>query len=139
MIQKQTRLVVADNSGAKEVQVIHVCGSTGKTIAELGDVVQCSVKVAMPGREVKKKQVVAGVIVRTRKELRRPDGSYISFGDNAIVLIKGVHDPEPLGTRIFGPIARELRDKHVKGIPKDVKTPPKDKYAKILSLAPEVI
>lgn len=139
MIQKQTRLVVADNSGAKEVQVIHVCGSTGKRYARLGDVVQCSVKVAIPGREVKKKQKVAGVIVRTRKELRRPDGSYVSFGDNAIVLIKGVHDPEPLGTRIFGPVARELKDRHTKPMAKDAKNPPKDKYAKILSLAPEVV
>jgi large subunit ribosomal protein L14 len=141
MIQKQTRLVVADNSGAKEVQVIHVCGSTGKRYARLGDVVQCSVKFAIPGREVKKKQKVAGVVVRTRKELRRPDGSYVSFGENAVVLIKGVNDPEPIGTRIFGPIARELKDRFVaREGKKDSKVAPKkDRYAKILSLAPEVI
>jgi large subunit ribosomal protein L14 len=142
MIQKQTRLIVADNSGAKEVQVIHVCGPSGKRYAYLGDVVKCAVKVAIPGREVKKKQIVSGVIVRTRKELRRPDGSYVSFGENAIVLTKAVDDPEPVGTRVFGPIARELKDRYAVSMPKDAKAAPKDrkdKYAKILSLAPEVV
>jgi len=109
MVQKQTYLVVADNSGAKSVQCIHVVGSTGKTIAYLGDIIKCAVKKAIPGQQVKKGDVVTGVIVRTRKEFRRQDGSYIRFGDNAVVLIKSVEDPTPIGSRIFGPVARELR------------------------------
>jgi large subunit ribosomal protein L14 len=123
MIQKQTRLSVADNTGAKEVQCIHIVGSTGKRFARIGDVVICSVKEALPNREVKKKQVVSAVIVRTVKEYRRTDGSYIAFGDNAVVLIKAVNDPEPRGTRVFGPVAREL----------------KDRFPKILSLALEAL
>lgn len=127
MIQKQSYLVVADNSGAKEVQVIHIFGSTGKRFAYIGDVVKCAVKKAIPGQQVKKSDVVTGIIVRTRKEYRREDGSYIRFGDNAIVLIKGIEDTAPIGSRIFGPIARELRTKG------------KDKYADIISRAPAVI
>lgn len=127
MIQKQSYLVVADNSGAKEVQVIHIFGSTGKRFAYIGDLVKCAVKKATPGQQVKKSDIVTGIIVRTRKEYRRDDGSYIRFGDNAIVLIKGVDDPAPIGTRIFGPIARDIR------------TQGKDKYADIISRAPAVL
>jgi large subunit ribosomal protein L14 len=127
MVQKQSYLVVADNSGAKEVQVIHIFGSTGKRYAYVGDLVKCAVKKAIPGQQVKKSQIVTGVIVRTRKEYRREDGSYIRFGDNAIVLIKAIDDSTPVGSRIFGPIARELR---LKG---------KDRYADIISRAPAVI
>ncbi len=122
MVQKESYLVVADNSGAKELQVIHVVGSTRKRFAFLGDKVKCSVKKAIPGGTVKKSQVVDVVIVRARKEMRRDDGSYISFGDNAGVIIN--KDGEPVGTRIFGPIARELRAKG---------------FTKIISLAPEVL
>lgn len=106
MIQKETNLVVADNTGAKEIRVIHIVGSTGKRFARIGDLVKASVKKAMPGGSVKKKDVVTAVIVRTRKECRRNDGSYIRFGDNAAVIVK---DNEPVGSRIFGPIAREIR------------------------------
>ena len=122
MIQKQSILEVADNSGAKKVMVINVTGSTRKRFARLGDIVKVTVKKAIPGATVKKSQVCDAVIVRTRKEVRRADGSYIRFGDNAAVIIN--KDGNPLGTRIFGPVARELR---VGG------------YNKILSLAPEVL
>ena len=121
MIQKESYLEVADNSGAKELQCFHIIGSTRKRFAYLGDTVKCSVKKAIPGGMVKKSEIVTAVIVRTRKEVRRADGSYIRFGDNAAVIIK---DGEPIGTRIFGPIGRELRAKG---------------YTKILSLAPEVL
>ena len=121
MVQKQTYLDVADNSGAKSLQCIHVIGSTRKRFAFLGEEVICTVKKAIPGGMVKKSEIVKAVIVRTRKEFRRDDGSYIRFGDNAAVIIK---DGEPVGTRIFGPIAREVRTKG---------------YSKIISLAPEVL
>lgn len=124
MIQKQTYLEVADNSGAKELQCIHVVGSTGKKIARIGDIVVCAVKSAIPNGLVKKSDVVRAVIVRTKKEYRRDDGSYIRFGENAAVIIKSVDDFTPVATRIFGPIARELRARG---------------YAKIISLAPEVL
>jgi len=121
MIQKQTYLEVADNSGAKLLQVIQIKGGTGRRYAYLGDLVKGAVKVAIPGSQVKKGDVVDAVIVRTKKEQRRKDGSYIRFGDNAAVIIK---DREPIATRIFGPVARELRAKG---------------FAKIASLAPEVL
>ena len=121
MIQKESYLVVADNSGAKALQCIHIIGSTRKRFAYLGDTIKCSVKKAIPGGMVKKGDVVTALIVRTRKELRRTDGSYIRFGDNAAVILK---DGELIGTRIFGPIAREIRAKG---------------YTKIASLAPEVL
>lgn len=121
MIQKESYLTVADNSGAKELQCIHIVGSTRKRYAYLSDIIRCSVKSAAPGGAVKKGDVVTAVIVRTRKEFRREDGSYIRFGDNAAVIIK---DMEPVATRIFGPIAREVRGKG---------------FAKIVSLAPEVL
>ena len=122
MIQKETNLVVADNSGAKAMRVIHVVGSTRKESAQLGETVVCAVKEAEPGGLVKKKQVVKVVIVRTVKPTRREDGSYIRFGENAGVIIKD--DGEPVGSRIFGPVGRELRTKG---------------YSKIVSLAPEVL
>ena len=122
MIQQETRLKVADNSGAKEVLCIKVLGGTRKKYGRLGDIIVVTVKKAIPGGLVKKGEVTKAVIVRTRKELRRKDGSYIRFDDNAAVLING--QKEPQGTRVFGPIARELREK---------------KFMKILSLAPEVI
>ena len=122
MIQQETRLKVADNSGAKEVLCIKVLGGTRKKYAKLGDIIVVTVKKAIPGGIVKKGEVTKAVIVRTRKELRRKDGSYIRFDDNAAVLINA--QKEPQGTRVFGPIARELREK---------------KFMKILSLAPEVI
>jgi large subunit ribosomal protein L14 len=122
MIQQETRLTVADNSGAKEVLCIKVLGGTRKKYARLGDLIVVTVKKAIPGGIVKKGEVTKAVIVRTRKELRRKDGSYIRFDDNAAVLIN--NQKEPQGTRVFGPIARELREK---------------KFMKILSLAPEVI
>src|ERR1700722_9363614 len=108
MIQKETYLDVADNSGAQELLCIHVVGSRRKRFAYLGDVIKCSVKKAIPGGIVKKGEVVTAVVVRTRKAFRRNDGSYIRFGDNAAVIIK---DKEPIASRIFGPIARELRAK----------------------------
>ena len=120
MIQKQTYLEVADNSGAKELQCIHIVGSTGKRYAYLADRIKCAVKRAIPGGMVKKGDVVDAVIVRTRKEYRREDGSYIRFGDNAAVILK---DNEPIATRMFGPMAREVR---------------KD-FPKIISLAQEVL
>lgn len=122
MIQNETNLVVADNSGAKKVRVIHVPGGTHRRYAGIGDVVVVSVKAAIPGGAVKKKDVSRAVVVRTKKEFRRKDGTYIRFDENAVVLINA--QGEPKGTRIFGPIARELRDKQ---------------YMKIISLAPEVL
>jgi len=125
MIQKESYLEVADNSGAKALQCIHVIGSTRKRFAYLGEKIICSVKKAIPGGIVKKGEVVTAVIVRTRKEFRRPDGSYIRFGDNAAVIVKkDKESKEPIASRIFGPIARELRTKG---------------YSKIVSLAPEVL
>ncbi len=122
MIQMQTRLAVADNTGAKEVQCIKVLGGTNRRTAGLGDIVVCSVKSVIPGSEVKKKSVVRGVIVRCRKPTRRVDGSYVRFDTNAIVIID--NDKNPRGTRIFGAVARELRDRN---------------FMKIVSLASEVV
>ena len=122
MIQPQTRLKVADNSGAKVIQCIKVLGGSMKRTANIGDVIVASVKTATPGGVVKKKDVVKAVIVRSVKGVRRPDGSYIRFDENAAVIID--HNKQPKGTRIFGPVARELRD---------------DDYMKIISLAPEVL
>ncbi|MFA5075393.1 MAG: 50S ribosomal protein L14 [Candidatus Babeliales bacterium] len=122
MIQKQTYLEVADNSGAKKLMVIQVTGSTDKRYAYLGDIVKVSVKKAIPGGTVKKGDVLDAVIVRTKKETRRNDGSYIRFDENAAVVID--KEKQPVGTRIFGPIARELRG---------------EGFAKIISLAPEVL
>ena len=122
MIQKETMLDVADNSGAKKLKVIHVVGSTGKRFAYLGEIVSATVKKAVPGGTVKKSEIVSAVIVRTRKEQRRSDGSYIRFDNNAAIVLD--KDKQPVGTRIFGPIARELRTAG---------------YAKIVSLAPEVL
>ena len=122
MIQPQTRLKVADNSGAKEIMCFRVLGGSFRRTAGVGDIIVASVKSATPGGAVKKGDVVKAVIVRTRKQYRRPDGTYIRFDDNAAVIIN--EQKQPKGTRIFGPVARELRDKE---------------YMKILSLAPEVI
>jgi large subunit ribosomal protein L14 len=122
MIQQESRLKVADNSGAKEVLCIRVLGGTRRRYASIGDKIVVSVKEAAPGGNVKKKQVSKAVIVRTKKEIRRKDGSYIRFDDNAVVLFN--NNNEPRGSRIFGPVARELRDKD---------------YMKIVSLAPEVL
>lgn len=122
MIQMRTMLEVADNSGAKRIQCIHAVGGSVGLIASLGDIITATVKEAVPDSAVKKGQVVRAVVVRTRKEVRRRDGTYIRFDDNAAVLLKP--DGEPMGTRVFGPVARELRDK---------------KFMKIVSLAPEVI
>ena len=122
MIQQETRLTVADNSGAKEVLCIKVLGGSRKKYAKLGDLIVVTIKKAIPGGIVKKGEVTKAVIVRTQKELRRKDGSYIRFDDTAAVLVN--NQKEPQGTRVFGPIARELREK---------------KFMKILSLAPEVI
>jgi large subunit ribosomal protein L14 len=122
MIQQESRLAVADNSGAKEVLCIRVLGGTGKRYARLGDKIVVSVKSAIPGGNVKKGQVVKGVIVRTKYATKRSDGSYIRFDDNAVVLLNEVGEMK--GTRIFGPVGRELRDKQ---------------YMKIVSLAPEVL
>ncbi len=122
MIQPQTRLKVADNSGAKVIQCIKVLGGSMKRTANIGDVIVASVKTATPGGVVKKKDVVKAVIVRSVKGVRRPDGSYIRFDENAAVIID--NNKQPKGTRIFGPVARELRD---------------DDYMKIISLAPEVL
>ena len=121
MIQVQTRVRVGDNSGAKELMCIRVLGGSMRRYASIGDIIVASVKQATPGGVVKKGEVVKAVIVRTRKEIRRPDGSYIRFSENAAVIIKD--DKSPRGTRIFGPVARELRDN----------------FMKIISLAPEVI
>ena len=122
MIQQETRLKVADNTGAKELLCIRVLGGSGRKYANIGDVIVCTVKSAAPGGDVKKGDVVKAVVVRSKKGVRRDDGSYIKFDQNAAVLIKD--DQNPRGTRIFGPVARELREK---------------KYMKILSLAPEVL
>ena len=122
MIQQQTYLKVADNTGAKELMCIRVLGGSRKRYANIGDVVVASVKKATPGGVVKKGDVVKAVIVRSKKGLRREDGTYIRFDENAAVIIRD--DKNPKGTRIFGPVARELRDKD---------------YMKILSLAPEVL
>lgn len=121
MIQKESFLEVADNSGAKLLQCIHIVGSTHKQFAYIGDLIKCAVKVAVPHGIVKKSDVVDVLIVRTRKEFRRKDGSYIRFGDNAGIIVK---DGKMLATRVFGPIAREIRAKG---------------YAKVISLAPEVL
>ena len=123
MIQQETYLKVADNTGAKELKTIRVLGGSKRKYASIGDVVICSVRKAQPGGQVKKGDVVKAVIVRTVKPVRRADGTYVRFDENAAVLITGT-DTNPRGTRIFGPGARELRDKE---------------YMKILSLAPEVI
>ncbi len=121
MIQQESRLSVADNSGAKEVLCIRVLGGTGKRYARIGDKIVVTVKSALPSGEIKKGTVTKAVVVRTNKEIRRADGSYIRFDDNACVLLNT--QGEIRGTRIFGPVARELRDK----------------YMKIVSLAPEVL
>ena len=122
MIQQQSYLKVADNTGAKEIMCIRVLGGSGRRYANIGDVVVASVKKATPGGVVKKGEVVKAVVVRTKHGLRREDGTYIRFDENAAVIIKD--DKSPRGTRIFGPVARELREKD---------------YTKILSLAPEVL
>jgi len=122
VIQQQTLLKVADNSGAKELMCIRVLGGTGRKYANIGDVIVCSVKKATPGGTVKKGEVVKAVVVRSATGVRRADGTYIRFDENAAVIIKD--DKNPRGTRIFGPVARELRD---------------HEYTKILSLAPEVL
>ena len=122
VIQQESRLRVADNTGAKEILCIRVLGGSARRYAGIGDIIVATVKDAIPGAGVKKGDVVKAVIVRTVKEKRRPDGSYIKFDENAAVLLKG--DGDPRGTRIFGPVGRELRDK---------------KYMKIISLAPEVL
>ena len=122
MIQQESRCKVADNSGAKEVLCIRVLGGTGKRYASIGDKVVVAIKNALPSGNVKKGQVAKAVVVRTKKEVRRPDGSYIRFDDNAVVILNQAG--EMRGTRIFGPVARELRDKN---------------FMKIASLAPEVL
>jgi large subunit ribosomal protein L14 len=122
MLQQESRLKVADNTGAKELLTIRVLGGSGRRYAGLGDVIVATVKDAIPGGNVKKGDVVKAVIVRTKKNTRRADGSYIRFDENAAVILK--NDGDPRGTRIFGPVGRELRDK---------------KFMKIVSLAPEVI
>lgn len=120
MLQKESFLEVADNSGAQLLQCIHIHGSTRKRYAYIGDMIKCSVKKAIPGGLVKKSDVVDAVIVRTRKEYRRDDGSYVRFGENAAVIIK---DGQPIASRIFGPVAREIRGK----------------FAEIASRAPELV
>jgi len=122
MIQEYTRLKVADNTGAREIMCIKVLGGTGRRYARVGDVIVASVKEAIPGGTVKKKEVVRAVVVRTAKEYRRPDGSYIRFDDNAAVILDAEQNPK--GTRIFGPVGRELRDRG---------------FMKIVSLSPEVL
>ena len=122
MIQQESRLKVADNTGAKEILCIRVPGGSGRKYANIGDVIIATVKKAAPGGVVKKGEVVKAVIVRTHKQYRRPDGSYIRFDDNAAVIINDQNQPR--GTRIFGPVARELRDRD---------------FMKIVSLAPEVL
>jgi large subunit ribosomal protein L14 len=122
VIQQESRLRIADNTGAKEILTIRVLGGSGRRYAGIGDVIVATVKDAIPGGNVKKGDVVKAVIVRTVKERRRPDGSYIRFDENAAVIIKDGGDPR--GTRIFGPVGRELRDK---------------RFMKIISLAPEVL
>ncbi|MGI6728544.1 MAG: 50S ribosomal protein L14 [Anaerovoracaceae bacterium] len=122
MIQTETRLRVADNSGAKELLCISILGGTSRKYANIGDIIVCAVKEATPGGLVKKGEIVKAVIVRTKEGARRVDGSYVKFDQNAAVIIK--EDKNPVGTRIFGPVARELRDKS---------------FMKIVSLAPEVL
>ena len=122
MIQQESRLRVADNTGAKEILCIRVLGGSGRRYAGIGDIIVATVKDAIPGGNVKKGEVVKAVVVRTVKSRRRPDGSYIRFDENAAVILKG--ENEPRGTRIFGPVGRELRDK---------------RFMKIISLAPEVL
>lgn len=122
MIQQESRLRVADNTGAKEVLCIRVLGGSHHRYASVGDLIVVTVKSAIPGGMVKKGEVIRAVVVRTRKEVRRRDGSYIRFDENAAVLLNA--QSEPMGTRVFGPVARELREK---------------RYMKIISLAPEVI
>ena len=122
MIQQESYLKVADNTGAKEIKCIRVLGGSGRKFGNIGDVIVASVRKSTPGGQVKKGEVVKAVIVRSAKGVRRADGTYVRFDDNAAVLIKD--DKNPRGTRIFGPVARELRDKD---------------YMKILSLAPEVV
>ncbi len=122
MIQPQTRLKVADNTGAKEIMCIRILGGSAKKYAEVGDVIKASVKQAQPNGAVKKGEVVTAVVVRVAKEYGRPDGSYIRFDDNAAVIISAGNNPR--GTRIFGPVARELREKN---------------FMRIISLAPEVL
>lgn len=122
MIQQESRLKIADNSGAREILTIKVLGGTGRKYASIGDLIVCTVKHATPGGQVKKGEVLRAVIVRTKREIRRKDGSYIKFDDNAAVIVKD--DKSPRGTRIFGPVARELREKG---------------FMKIVSLAPEVL
>jgi large subunit ribosomal protein L14 len=122
MVQQESKLAVADNSGAKEVLCIRVLGGTKKRYASIGDQIVVTVKNALPSGNIKKGTVVKAVVVRTKKEIRRNDGSYIRFDDNAVVLLNNAG--EMIGTRIFGPVARELRDK---------------KFMKIVSLAPEVL
>ena len=122
MIQQESRMKAADNSGAKELLCIRVLGGTRKRYASIGDLIVCSVKSATPGGVVKKGQVVKAVVVRTKATVRRKDGTHITFDENAAVIVKD--DKQPVGTRIFGPVARELRDKE---------------FMKIVSLAPEVL
>ena len=122
MIQMQTRLKIADNTGAREIMCINVLGDTRKKYARIGDVIVASVKRAIPNAGTKKGEVVRAVIIRTAQPYRRPDGSYIKFDENAAVILTDKNNPK--GTRIFGPVARELRDKN---------------YTKIISLAPEVL
>lgn len=122
MVQQQSRLKVADNTGARELMCIRCLGGSHRKYAEIGDIIIASVKSATPGGVVKKGEVVKAVVVRSKKGARRPDGSYVKFDENAAVIIR--EDGTPKGTRIFGPVARELRDKN---------------YLKILSLAPEVL
>ncbi|SRR5690606_34940451 len=122
MIQQETRLAVADNTGAKEVMCIKVLGGSRRRYAHLGDVIVCSIKSVIPGSDIKKKAVVRGVVVRCKQPTRRPDGSYIRFDSNAVVIVD--NDGNPRGTRIFGAVARELRDRG---------------YMKIVSLANEVV
>ncbi|MFO7798276.1 50S ribosomal protein L14 [Rhodohalobacter sp.] len=122
MIQTQSVLTVADNSGAKKVMCIKVLGDSRRRYARIGDLISCSVRTAIPGGNVKKGEVVQAVVVRTKKEIRRRDGSYIRFDENAAVIIN--KEKEPIGTRIFGPVARELRERN---------------FMRIVSLAPEVL
>lgn len=122
MIQQETMLQVGDNTGAKKILCIKVLGGSTRRYATVGDIIVATVKEASPGGVVKKGEVVKAVVVRTRKEIRRPDGSYIAFSENAAVIVK--ENGDPMGTRIFGPVARELRDRN---------------FMKIVSLAPEVL
>lgn len=122
MVQAQTQLNVADNSGARQLKCIKVLGDSKRRYARIGDLISASVKTAIPGGNVKKGEVVTAVVVRTKKEIRRRDGSYIRFDENAAVIIN--KESEPVGTRIFGPVARELRERN---------------YMRIVSLAPEVL